>query len=31
MIHRIQNPAQLVKSFAYDHGWQALAETEASA
>jgi len=28
VIHRIQNPALQVKSFAYDHGWQALAEAQ---
>jgi hypothetical protein len=30
VIHRIQNPALRVKSFAYDQGWRALAETEGS-
>jgi hypothetical protein len=30
VIHRIQNPALEVKSFAYDHGWKVLAEAEIS-
>jgi hypothetical protein len=30
VIHRIQNPALQVKSFAYDHRWQALAEANVS-
>ena len=30
LIHRIQNPALLVKSFSYDRGWQALAEAHIS-
>lgn len=29
-IYRIQDPARSVKSFAYDHGWQALAEANVS-
>jgi hypothetical protein len=29
-IHRIQNPALQVKSFAYDHRWQILAEAQVS-
>jgi hypothetical protein len=30
VIHRIQNPAVLVRCFAYDQGWRALAEPEVS-